>query len=299
MTATAIDASTGGRGLPMPSHGEVLALQAVRDYPAVSLLCSTTPAPTMTTEDRSRLARLAADASRRVEEELGRSAGQPLRTRLEDIVEDAAGRPTRSGVAVFVAHGHESAWALALPVLDRAVVDPTFATRDLVRSLHRTPHHVVLLLTETEARLFDGVGDHLLPPFSGPFPMTAGSPAGRRSRERSEERRGEPFLREVDRALGTYLSVHPAPLVLVGASRTVSTFTGLSRNLGRLAGVVRGSHVRTALPAVAAKVRPVLEAYLRSREVEALALLEQRAGAGTVATGMPAVWLAARVERPE
>ena len=47
---------------------------------------------------------------------------------------------------------------LPVPVVDRTVVDPSFATRDLVRSLHRTPRHVVLLLSEREARLLDGVG---------------------------------------------------------------------------------------------------------------------------------------------
>jgi hypothetical protein len=50
-----------------------------------------------------------------------------------------------------------------MAVVDRTVMDPTFATRDLVRSLHRTPRHVVLVLTEHEARLFDPSGHDTAP----------------------------------------------------------------------------------------------------------------------------------------
>jgi Bacterial archaeo-eukaryotic release factor family 3 len=74
----------------------------------------------------------------------------------------------------------------------------------------------------------------------------------------------------------------------------VARFTHLSRNLGRLAGTVHGSHARAPLPMLASLVRPVRETYLRSRQAEALVLLEERAGAGRVMSGMLAVWLAAR-----
>jgi hypothetical protein len=88
-------------------------------------------------------------------------------------------------------------------------------------------------------------------------------------------------------------------LVVAGARRTAAAFIRLSRNTGRLAGVLPGSHVRTPLPTLVTLVRPLLDAYLRSREAEALALLDRRIGEGRAVTGMPAVWLAARRERPE
>jgi len=62
---------------------------------------------------------------------------------------------------------------------------------------------------------------------------------------------------------------------------------------------VHGSHARTPLPALAGLVRPLVESYLASRQGEALQLLDARVGAGRVAVGMQAVWLAARAERPE
>lgn len=306
MTVTALRGrSRPPAPLPMPTAAEVLALQAVDEYPAISVLCSTDPAPVMSAVDVARLERLVDDATRRLRLEFGAGTATSLRDALLDLVADARERPTRGAVALYVSNGHTSAWGLPEPVVDRTVVDPTFATRDLVRSLHRTPRHVVLVLSEREARLFDGSGDTLLPPFGGPFPLVDHSPRQHPRTQRAHvrgsdgDRRADTFFRTVDRALGTYLSVHPAPLVLVGAPRTVARFTRISRNLARLAGTVPGSHARTPLPTLVRLIRPVLEAYLRSREREALELLDVRNRAGAAVTGMPAVWLAARAERPE
>jgi hypothetical protein len=293
--------------LPAPTPAEVVSLQAVHDYPAVSVLCATETAPVMSRTAAGRLAALVDEAGERLSAEFGATEARPLSARLESLARDATGRPTREAVALYVSHTHTSAWSLPVAVADRTIIDPTFATRDLVRTLHRTPRHVVLVLTDHEARLFDGVGDSLLPPFVGPFPMAAPRSRPLREPERSRNRdritrevdENEAFLRTVDRALGTYLRLYPAPLVLVGTRTMVARFSHLSRNLGRLAGTVHGSHARTPLPKLAALIRPVLEAYLRSRQDEALALLEERSGAARVVSGMSAVWLAARVERPE
>ena len=291
--------------LPLPTPAEVLALQAVHEYPAISVLCSTDIAPAMSTVAVARLEQLVDDATRRLRSEFGGPVAASLADDLRHLLDDAKERPTRAAVALYVSSRHISAWSLPQPVVDRAVVDPTFATRDLVRSLHRTPRHVVLVLTEREARLFDGAGDTLLPPFGGPFPLIDRTPrrhtrtGGGPAKGGDQDRRAETFLRSVDRALGTYLRLHPAPLVLVGASRTLTRFSRISRNLGRLAGTVQGSHARTPLPTLARLIRPVIHDYLRSRESEALALLDKRSRAGAVATAMPAVWLAARAERPE
>jgi hypothetical protein len=57
--------------------------------------------------------------------------------------------------------------------------------------------------------------------------------------------------------------------------------------------------VTAPLRELAVRTRPVVEAYLRTGEDEALALLDRRLGQERAATGMPSAWLAARQERPE
>jgi hypothetical protein len=107
------------------------------------------------------------------------------------------------------------------------------------------------------------------------------------------------FYRQVDAALGAYLRLHPAPLVLVGDDRATAAFRRVSTNCDRLAGTVRGNLAHAPADELVARIRTVLDAYLHRRQDEALAVLGRRHAAGRVASGMPACWLAARTQRPE
>lgn len=312
--------------LTMPTPALVTMLQAVQGYPTVSLLQTTTPAARMLPEDAARLTGLLRDAEHRLgQESLPGVAGTVLDP-LAELVAQAARGPAGAAVAVYSSAAVRALVHLPVPVADRVVVDPTFATRDLVRALHRTPRHLVLALSLHEARLFDGVGDDLRPAPVRSFPRTVpghgaprqqgveplaldpatadpgaaitvpGGPEPRRM-VRPGERRA--FYREVDRAFGAYQRVAPAPLVLVGTERVLAEFMRVSTNLARLAGCVRGSLVTAPTSELAPRIRTVMHDYLRSREREAIALLERRAGAGRVVDGIHSCWLAARAERPE
>lgn len=279
--------------LAAPTPEAVVLLQSVRSYPSVSLLVSTSPAPRMTGQDSETLSRLAQQAVARLEAERTDRAADVVRA-LQRTLPRVLGAPTTRGLGVFVNEATQEVFGLPVPVADRAVVDPTFATRDLVRALHRTPRHVVLLLTELEARLFDGVGDRLEPVSRSAFPLRA--PTTRRDPRTADV---DAFFRVVDRALRTYRTLHPSPLVLVGAERTLARFRSVSRHLERLAGAVTGSHARTPLRDLLPQIREVLDGYLASRQQEALELIGRRQSEHRVVSGISSGWLAARTERPE
>ncbi|MGY1705776.1 hypothetical protein ACI79C_14505 [Geodermatophilus sp. SYSU D00697] len=278
--------TTTAERIGWPSPEQVVLLQSVRDDPCVSLLATTTPASRMTDTDAQRLRRLADDAAARLVDD-GAPGAASLVAALDEVVARVRTEPTGTGIALFVNRAVREVVRLPVPVTDRVVVDPTFATRDLVRAMHRTPRHVVLLLSEREARLLEGVADDLRPPPRSAFPL------------RAEDVPGDGFLRRVDQALGTFLRLHPAPLVLVGAERTLARFRRVSRNTGRLAGSVAGNLTRSPLATLAPRIRQVLEAHLRSRQDEALAHLDRRRSRQAVVEGIDAAWLAARRERPE
>ncbi len=284
--------------VPGPTAEQVTALQAVRAHPCVSVLLTTTPGPRMLPGDLARLHGLVARAAERLREEDPATGGTDLVAALGDLVAEAAAGPVSAAVALYAGGSTRAVVPLPLPVRDRVVVDPTFATRDLVRALHRAPRHAVLVLTGSQARLFEEVGGALAPAVSGRFPLTAPDQA-RGQRGSAAEEATRSFLRTVDRSLGAYLALRPAPLVLVGPERLLATFRATSKNLGRLAGSITGSHASAPLPVLRERIRPVLDAYLHSRQEEALAVLAQRAAADRVVSGLPSAWLAARHERPE
>ena len=273
----------------------VTTLQAMRAYPSISLLASTRPGHTMHRDDLAKLQLLAEQAHRRLEAE-GLPGVDPLLGQLDSMVALAAERPTGKAVALFTSAEHSSRVDLSIPVVDRCVIDPTFATRDLVRALHSTPRHAVLLLSAEQSRLLHGSGSTLTPAPGGMFPLH------RRTGDRSSGLRPEPiteFLRRVDRALTSALRLHPMPLVLAAAEPTASSFRRASRNTERLAGTIRGNHLTTPAAELVDLIAPVLGDYLRGRGLQALDIIEQRASEGMVLRDIHTAWRAARWERPE
>ena len=270
--------------------GAVLALQSMTSYPSVSVLMPTEPG-VWEREQRQRLAGLRDEVARRLRSE-GLYGVDGMLAELDRLVGMAGQVPVDRGLALFVNESHSQLLVLPVDVRERTVVDPTFATRDLVRALHRTPRHVVLALSAREARLFEGHGTDLQPVAGSTFPLSATGPGEDRDPD-------DRFLRRVDQGLGTHLRLRPAPVVVVAAEPTLSRFCQASGNLDRLAGKVTGNHLTTPLPKLAGLVAPHLERYLASRQDEALALLDRRRGQDRAVLGLPAAWLASRWERPE
>ncbi len=280
--------------LPGPTVDEVLLLQVSRSYPSVSLLLCTTSASRMTSADAATLRSLAAEAVTRLQRLPEKTVSAAVESALARVVGEAAESPTAAAVAVFASVDSAQFMTLPVSVQDRAVVDNTFATRDLVRALHRTPRHVVLVFNSGQARLFDGGAGVLQPATTEAFPMFSVD-----SVKKVTNPTNSAFLRRVDTALGVYLRLRPAPLILIGPDRVLTQFRSLSRNVGRLAGSISGNLAKAPLPVLAQRLQPVLDSYLRSRQAEALQQLASRDRAGRVVTGVPAAWLAARHERPE
>ena len=274
------------------SPSAVQMLQSMQAYPSVSILVNTTPGPRPDAGTTQRLRHLRDSVAARLQRENLFSTSS-LIAKIDDLIEQASIVPCDQALALYANETHEQLVVLSVDVTERAVVDPTFATRDLVRALHRTPRHVVLVLAAGEALLFEGAGSRLVRAAGSKFPRVApptSHPGGKRT---------DAFLADVDAALGAYLRVHPAPLVVVGAEPTLSTFCGLSRNLGRLAGKVVGNHLHARLDVLSDRIAPRIEDYLRSRQAEALELFDTRTGQGRALVGIDAAWCAARWERPE
>jgi len=276
-----------------PTAAQVLLLQALRGYPAVSLLMNTTSAAVMTAPDAANLRRLVRQATRRLGGETLPEATEVLRA-LARLAAQAAAGPTSQALAIYAGLGTAQVVHLPVEVHERVVIDPTFATRDLVRALHRTPRHVVLVLTSREARVFHGVGETLRPAPGSAFPL-------RNPRQRADDpaRPGladadhTTFLRRVDRALAVHLRLYPAPVVVVGSDRLLAGYAALTR-LPRIAGTIPASIGNHPLTVLAQRIRPVMVTYLRGRQDEALGLLDRRTGGKRAVSGMQSCWLAAR-----
>jgi hypothetical protein len=185
------------------------------------------------------------------------------------------------------------------------VIDETFATRDLVYSLNRSPRYRVLVLTEKPTRLFDATTNVLTEYTAKPFPFVHKGPGGvsrlpagqgvNRSAVRDESHRQ--FFRKVDDALAAIQKDDHLPVVVVGVVRYLAFFQEVTKDPDAIVGVIAGSHDDPNTTALGKLVWPVFKAGATLRRTRALARLHEAVRANRHASGISQVWRAAFEKR--
>lgn len=259
-------------------------------YPSISVLLPTEPAPRMTDADAERLDELVREVRRRLTAD-SVPGTERLMTRLGEQVARVRRQPTDRGLALYVNLAVGRAFRLGRPVLPRAVVEQTFATRDLVQELQRTPPYLLVVLDGTGARMYQSTGGAVRAVGARDLFREAGDPGDADALET--------FLADVDRMVGTYRERHPSPMVLAGSPQVLDRFTAVSRHLHRLAGRVDPDRAATTAGLFEAAGEQ-LEDYLRSRRRDALESLGRALAdrPRDVARGMADAWSAVHRAQP-
>ena len=162
----------------MICRSELKRLQGQQDYPSFSLLAPTHRTAPANRKDRIVVKNLAAERLHRLQGEFKKREVASLVRNLNRLVDRVDWKHSLEGLALFASR--DVATAVQLPFRPRArvVIDETFATRDLVYSLNRSPRYRVLVLTEKPTRLFDATTNVLTEYAARPFPMVHTGPGG-------------------------------------------------------------------------------------------------------------------------
>jgi hypothetical protein len=206
---------------------------------------------------------------------------------------------TLDGLALLAGKERSAAVNLPFRVKPRAVIDETFATRDLVYAFNRAPPYRVLVLSH-KPRLYDAWTAVLDEHTAKPFPIVHRGPGGasklpggqgiNRSAVRDESLRT--FFRSVDDALSALQKANPLPLVVVGVERNLAFYREVTRQAAAIVGMIAGNHDQTSPSALGKLVWPVFDAGATLRRTEALVQLDGAVSAHRHASGIDQVWRA-------
>jgi hypothetical protein len=284
----------------MICRSELKRLQGHHDYPSLSLLAPTHRTAPANQKDRIVVKNLAAEGLKRLQSEFKKRDVATLVQNLNGLVQRVDWEHSMEGLALFASR--EVATPVQLPFRPRArvVIDGTFATRDLVYSLNRTPRYRVLVLTEKPTRLFDARTNELTEYRDKPFPMVHKGPGGasrlpggqgiNRSAVRDESHRQ--FFRKVDDALAAIQKEDHVPLVVVGVDRYLAFYQEVTQDPDAIVGVVAGSHDNPNPTALGKLVWPVFKSGATLRRTRALTRLHAAVSVNRHASGIDQVWRA-------
>ncbi|MFI0349883.1 hypothetical protein [Actinomadura sp. 9N407] len=272
-------------------------LRKPRAYPAVSVLMPTGRRAPENRQDPIRLRNLLAEVRHRLKDdaEVAPGTADEVIRGLERAASELDPRRAADGLVLFAApDGENHAFTIDQPVDERVIVDTGFATRDLVAAFTRTPRYWLLVLSDQQARLWDGVSHELTEVTRGGFPMAPEEfeeeGEGRRSRRgQHADERHQRLMRDVLARLGTVLARDRRPVIVAGVVRHQSYFDDMAGPGVTVAGRIDGSYEDASAGTLAQLAQPVLRAYEDLQEVAVLAELEAARGFQRYAAGLPEV----------
>jgi Bacterial archaeo-eukaryotic release factor family 3 len=289
----------------MICRSELKRLQSHHDYPSISLLAPTHRMAPANQRDRIVVKNLLTEGLNRLYDEFSKRAVAPLVQNLNKLVKQVDWDHALDGLALFA--GRDVATAIPLPfrVKARVVVDATFATRDLVFTLNRSPRYRVLVLSEKPTRLFEATTNVLTEFTTKPFPIVhkgAGGasklPGGQgisQSAVRDESHRQ--FFREVDDALARIQKEDHLPIVVVGVDRYLAFYQEVTKDPDAIVGLVAGSHDEPKPSALGKMVWPIFKAGMTLKRTRALVRLKEAVSVNRHASGIDQVWRTAYEKR--
>jgi Bacterial archaeo-eukaryotic release factor family 3 len=288
-------------GFFMISRSELRSLQSQDDYPSVSLLAPTHRTGPANKRDRIVVKNLFSKAVDRLHGEFKKREVAAVVQNLKKLVAEVDWKHALDGLALLASRDIAKTVYLPFRVKARAVIDRSFATRDLVFTLNRAPRYRVLVLSENRTRLFDATTNILNEELAKPFPMVHTGPGGasklpggqgiNRSAVRDESHRQ--FFRLVDLALAVIQKDDPLPLIVVGVDRYLAFYQEITKGPDAIVGLVAGNHDKTSPSSLGKLVWPVFKAGSTLKRTKALVRLKEAVSANRHASGIDQVWRAA------
>lgn len=117
------------------------------------------------------LKNLIKEAEQRLLTNQSKKEAQILVNRLAELEANIDHRHNLESLILFVNEDISEYIRLPIPVVDRVVIDNTFATRDIVRSLHLESGYYVLVLSQQKVRLIEAFNDKVVAEVIHPFPI--------------------------------------------------------------------------------------------------------------------------------
>jgi Bacterial archaeo-eukaryotic release factor family 3 len=282
-----------------PTLDELRSLQREAGYPLVSVLVSTAPDLFVGNDHLIRIDGLLAEAQKRLLLEFDEIDTDHHIEALRSLASSLFDQRTSHGIALFHSERICTAYRVTSHIDDRVVIDPTFATRDLARSIAMNPYYRLLVLTQGSARLLVGSGERLTEVTGNVFPirlqpMTAarGKEKGPGDRAKKELHDASAFAKHVSDTLRSHTDTAELPLIAL-VSTAMTGALKAQRDLEPI-GVLVGNHERAAAARLAALVRPTIDAYLAQTREAAIERLDYAVSARQAAVGINHVWTAAQ-----
>lgn len=282
-------------------------IQSIKDYPCISILMPTHRHHPENKQDPIRLKNLIKEAEKRLSKELSGAETKPLVNKLNKLSDTIDFQYLLDGLALFVSKGHSYKFIFPFPVKERVLIDPTFATRDLVFAINRSQPYYVLLLNDKLSRIFLGVRENIDEISSNGFPVynkfiqmienSETQHTNDRLQENAEKDKN--YFREVDKELRKINNENEYPVILAGVEKNIAVFKEITSHPENVITAIKGNYDKTPDLEFTRLIWPEAKRGFAEMRKQVLKQLDESMGMKKAATGIDEVWKTANEGRGE
>ena len=268
-------------------------LMEVKEYPCVSILLPTHRTAPENQKNAIRLKKLVRQATEMLESELGKRESKGLSEKIGKLAAKVDISRTLDGLALFVNKDMEQMVDIPFRVKERVIIDKTFATRDLIKSVNRGTSYFVLDLSLHRARLISCFRDEANEitqngfPMQSEFEMLELNPTdfSREKRKQIKE-----FFNRVDKAFLSNYHFGDTKLVIAGVQKNLSLYREAADSKDIIYEQLEGNYEATSVHDLGKKAWELVREKNKKERHTALNEIQNAISVQKLASGIAEVW---------
>lgn len=247
-------------------------------------------------QDEIVLKGLVKEVEERLLKEYDKRYATAIMERLHELVAEIDHNYNLEGLVIFVNENLAEFTRLPISVENRTVIDKTFATRDLVRSLHLDAGYYVLVLSRDEARIIEAHNDKVVRELGSPFPIlntTLYSTSGiALSNAQRQTNLTQEFFNRIDKIVNEVVNNNPLPVVIATETSNFSEYQQIADNKDIIIGHINKNRVNDKAHHIIPDAWDFVKDLLKERNQKRLTELEDAVGSGKFLSDMNDIWRA-------
>jgi len=278
---------------------DIIKIQSYSSYPSVSILMPTHRTFPDNQQDPIRLRNLVNQANQRLLGEFEKKRVSGIMENLTKKTEGIDFNHLQDSLAIFVNDNFSTMFMFPFPVKERATIDKTFETRDLVFAYNRSQPYYVIVINEKQIKFYLCVRENLSEVTHPSLPMTnivheikegRIGDASYNDRIRENEERQKNFLREADALLKEFAAAEETPFLITGTQRQISMYREVTRFPNLILGTLKGSYENSSASEISKLVWPIAKEGFANKRKEVLNEVDKAISSKKFASGIDEVW---------
>lgn len=254
-------------------------------------------------KDRILLKNLIKEAETRLATECDKQSLELISGKLNTLAAAIDHRHNLESLVLFANEDIADYTRLPIAVEDRVIIDKTFATRDLIRTMNKEKEYYVLVLSRDKARLLEAFNDKVVQEIGGNFPIENISHHPRQRAEAAIASRQTSLIQEffnvVDKQLIEVIKENPLPVLICTEESNYHQYLAIADRKQIIIGHLNGSRVDEKAHHIIDAAWPIVRQVRRERNSHRMQELSSAASTGNLVTDLDDIWRAVNEGRGE